>query len=172
MSDFAKPFANGVETLEQASTQSQTLVQDGEHATEQWLTTHTMLAIGMIPLLQSWLTHLRAAMKPVTLLPVYIQRYWLKRYIGVTWWHPNGLRLRAQIGCLWLLIQYERLCDWLLALYRACVRWCSAHRRQLLWGAVAMGVILMAYLWLQVMIFIWGRLIDGIYSYWEFIFGP
>jgi len=171
MSDFAKAFANRVETIEQPRTQSQTLVQDGERAAQHWLTTYTMLAIGMIPLLKSWLNHLRSAMKPVSLLPVHLQRHWLKRYTGVTWWHPNGIRLRAQIGYLWLLIQCYRLRHWLQAVYRAGVKWCINHPRQLIGGAILIGVILMAYLWLRLALFVWGRLIDGIFSYWELIFG-
>lgn len=171
MSNFGNPFANRMETLDQSRVQSHALVQEGEHATEPWPSTHAMLTAGMIPLLKSWLNRLRAAMKPIYLWPVQIERLGLKRYIGVTWWHPNSLRLRVQIGGLWFLLQGYHLRNWLHALYRAGVQWCIRHRRLLLWAAVLLVGGLLLWLWVWLFLFIGERIIDKVFSIWKSIFG-
>lgn len=171
MSDFTKAFTAQEETFDQSRLQSQSLLQEGEQAGAHWLTTHTMLVIGMIPILHNWVTDLRAMLKPIRLWPVYLQRHWLRRYTRVTWWHPHGFRLRTQIGYLWLLIQYERLCDWLLAVYRMGVRWCIRHQRQLISAVIVIGVILLLYLWVRLTFFIWERLFATVRTFWERIFG-
>lgn len=171
MSDFAKAFVAHEETFEQSRTQSQQLMQEGEQAVDHWLSTHTMLAIGMIPILRAWLNTLRAALKPVWLWQVYLQRHWLKRYTGVTWWHPNSFRLRLQIGYLWLLIQYARLRQWLRRLYRAAIAWSIRHQQLLIKVAIVIGVILVVYLWVRFTFYLWLRLFEGVQTFWKQVVG-
>ncbi|MCB0124138.1 MAG: hypothetical protein KDE58_17910, partial [Caldilineaceae bacterium] len=136
MSRFAQEFDQGTEPLAQAREEGSRLVQESEEAAATWLTDRTMLEVGLMPRLRAWLGRFRVATKPFRLWPLDLQRHWLRRYTGVTWWSPTGLRFRFGISVLWLLIQYERLRAWLLMHYRRLRQWVIRHRAVLLAGVL------------------------------------
>ncbi len=169
MSNYAQEFGQGAEPLAEVREESATLVQGSEAAVSTWLTERTTLEVGLMPLLREWLGRFQTATKPFRLWLLYLQRHWLRRYTGVTWWSPAGRRFRVEIGRLWLLIGYEWLRAWLLLRYRRIRQWLIRHRALLIGGVVTIGMLVAFYYWLQLIGFVWRNTLDSLRTYWEFL---
>ncbi|MEM7132689.1 MAG: hypothetical protein AAF702_40680 [Chloroflexota bacterium] len=171
MAEFRDRFTHQEQLIEEALSHSQTTMDAGEAETIHWSETRATLVGRLIPQLRRWRFHLRQAKKPIYLFPVDLRRHGLKIFFGVTWRHPNALRLRYQNALTRPKILYYQLRNWLRRLQRIFLTWFARHRRLILMSLTLLALVsaLIVSIWLTFII--WRYIFESIVSLWESLIG-